>query len=127
MRDEGGFTLPEVLVAMTLMVVVLFALYAIFDMSIKVFGFGNDKVEAEAQLSSSLATLFNVTEDYPDIAASAHFRELQKELVRLEDKLNAARSFYNLSVEEMNATRRTFPSNLVGWIARIEKLSLIHI
>lgn len=46
MRDEGGFTLPEVLVAMTLMVVVLFALYAIFDMSIRVFGFGNDKVEA---------------------------------------------------------------------------------
>jgi prepilin-type N-terminal cleavage/methylation domain-containing protein len=46
LRDEGGFTLPEVLVAMTLMVVALFALYAIFDMSIKVFGFGNDKVEA---------------------------------------------------------------------------------
>ncbi|MCA1688127.1 MAG: prepilin-type N-terminal cleavage/methylation domain-containing protein [Actinobacteria bacterium] len=46
MRKEGGFALPEVLVAMTLMVVVLFALYAIFDMSIKVFGFGNDKVEA---------------------------------------------------------------------------------
>ena len=82
---------------------------------------GSDKVEAEAQLSQSLATLFNVTEDYPDIAASSHFRELQQELVRLEDKLNAGRSFYNLSVEEMNATRRTFPSNLVGWIARIEK------
>ena len=46
MREEGGFTLPEVLVAMTLMVVVFFALYAIFDMSIEVFGFGNDKVEA---------------------------------------------------------------------------------
>lgn len=46
MREEGGFTLPEVLVAMTLMVVVLFALYAIFDMSVRVFGFGNDKVEA---------------------------------------------------------------------------------
>jgi prepilin-type N-terminal cleavage/methylation domain-containing protein len=46
LRHEGGFTLPEVLVAMTLMVVVLFALYAIFDMSIRVFGFGNNKVEA---------------------------------------------------------------------------------
>ena len=42
MREEGGFTLPEVLVAMTLMVVVFFALYAIFDMTIEVFGFGND-------------------------------------------------------------------------------------
>jgi LemA protein len=82
---------------------------------------GPEKVEAESQLGASLATLFNVTEDYPEIAASTHFRELQNELVRIEDKLTAARSFYNLSVEEMNGTRRTFPSNLVGWIARIEK------
>jgi LemA protein len=82
---------------------------------------GPEKVQAESQLGASLATLFNVTEDYPEIAASTHFRELQNELVRIEDKLTAARSFYNLSVEEMNGTRRTFPSNLVGWIARIEK------
>jgi type II secretory pathway component PulJ len=46
LREEGGFTLPEVLVAMTMMIVVLFALYSIFDMSIRVFSFGNDKVEA---------------------------------------------------------------------------------
>jgi LemA protein len=82
---------------------------------------GPEKMEAENQLGASLATLFNVTEDYPEIAASAHFRQLQNELVRIEDKLNAARSFYNLSVEEMNGTRRTFPSNVVGAIARIEK------
>ena len=46
LKNEGGFTLPEVLVATTMMVVVLFALYSIFDMSIRVFSFGNDKVEA---------------------------------------------------------------------------------
>jgi prepilin-type N-terminal cleavage/methylation domain-containing protein len=46
LREEGGFTLPEVLVATAMMVVVLFALYSIFGMSIKVLGFGNDKVEA---------------------------------------------------------------------------------
>lgn len=46
LREEGGFTLPEVLVAMTMMVTVLFALYAIFDMSLRVFSFGNDKIEA---------------------------------------------------------------------------------
>ena len=46
LREEGGFTLPEVLVAMTMMIVVLFALYSIFDMSLRVFSFGNDKVEA---------------------------------------------------------------------------------
>lgn len=45
-RGEGGFTLPEMLVTMLLMIVVLFSLYSIFDMSIKVFSFGNDKVES---------------------------------------------------------------------------------
>ena len=44
--EEGGFTLPEVLVTMVMMVAVLFSLYSIFDMSIRVFSFGNDKVEA---------------------------------------------------------------------------------
>ena len=46
LRDEDGFTLPEVLVAATMMVVVLFALYSIFDASIRVLSFGNDEVEA---------------------------------------------------------------------------------
>jgi type II secretory pathway component PulJ len=45
-RDEGGFTLTEMLVSITIMIVVLFALYSVFDMSLRVFGVGNDKVEA---------------------------------------------------------------------------------
>jgi type II secretory pathway component PulJ len=46
MREEGGFTLPEMLVSITVMIVVLFALYSVFDMSLRVFGIGNDKLEA---------------------------------------------------------------------------------
>ncbi len=46
LRQEGGFTLPEMMVTIMIMVTVLFALYNIFDMSIRVFSFGNDKVEA---------------------------------------------------------------------------------
>jgi prepilin-type N-terminal cleavage/methylation domain-containing protein len=46
LHEEDGFTLPEMLVSMTVMVVVLMALYSVFDMSVRVFGFGNDKVEA---------------------------------------------------------------------------------
>ena len=45
-KGEDGFTLPEMMVTMMLMVVVLFALYSIFDASIRVFSFGNDKVES---------------------------------------------------------------------------------
>ena len=46
LRDERGFTLPEMLVSIMVMVMVLFALYSVFDMSLRVFSFGNDKVEA---------------------------------------------------------------------------------
>jgi prepilin-type N-terminal cleavage/methylation domain-containing protein len=46
LREEGGFTLPEMLVTIMLMLVVMSALYSIFDMSLRVFSFGNDKVEA---------------------------------------------------------------------------------
>lgn len=45
-KNESGFTLPEMLVTMIIMVIVLFSLYNIFDMSVRVFGFGNGKVEA---------------------------------------------------------------------------------
>jgi prepilin-type N-terminal cleavage/methylation domain-containing protein len=47
-HEEAGFTLPEMLVTMMIMILVLFALYSIFDMSLRVFSFGNDKVEATA-------------------------------------------------------------------------------
>lgn len=46
LAEEGGFTLVEVLVTMLMMTVVMFALYSIFDMSIRVFSYGNDKTEA---------------------------------------------------------------------------------
>jgi prepilin-type N-terminal cleavage/methylation domain-containing protein len=46
LREEAGFTLSEMMVTMLVMLVVLFALYSIFDMSIRVFSFGNNKVEA---------------------------------------------------------------------------------
>ena len=46
LREEGGFTLTEILVTTLLMTVVLFALYNVFDMSLRLFTFGNNKVEA---------------------------------------------------------------------------------
>jgi len=46
LREEQGFTLTEMMVTMMLMIMVLFALYSIFDMGLRVFAFGNDKIEA---------------------------------------------------------------------------------
>lgn len=45
LKDERGFSLPELLVTMLMMLTVMFALHSIFDMSLRVFSFGNDKVE----------------------------------------------------------------------------------
>jgi prepilin-type N-terminal cleavage/methylation domain-containing protein len=53
-RGEDGFTLVEMLVTMMIMLVVLFALYSIFDMSLRVFSFGNNKVEAVEQARTGL-------------------------------------------------------------------------
>lgn len=57
LRDESGFTLTEVLVTMMLMLTVMFALYSIFDMSLRVFSFGNDKVEAVENARIGLAKM----------------------------------------------------------------------
>lgn len=54
LKEESGFTLPELLVTMLMMLTVMFALYSIFDMSIRVFSFGNDKVEAVENARVSL-------------------------------------------------------------------------
>jgi type II secretory pathway component PulJ len=56
-REEGGFTLPEMLVSITVMIVVLFALYSVFDMSLRVFGIGNDKLEATENARLGLAKM----------------------------------------------------------------------
>jgi LemA protein len=88
---------------------------------------GNARLEAELQVGQSLNNLWAITENYPDLASSTHFRELRAEMVRMEDRINAARKFYNLSVEELNAVRRSFPYNLIDGLAktaRHEKFSL---
>lgn len=88
---------------------------------------GGAKMDAEAAVSSSLANLWSITEQYPVLASSAHFSELRAELVRMEDRINASRRFYNLTVEELNGVRRAFPYNLMNTIAKTadhEKYSL---
>ena len=57
LRDESGFTLIEMVVTMMIMILVLFALYSIFDMSIRVFSLGNDKIEATENARLGLETI----------------------------------------------------------------------
>ncbi|OGZ23711.1 MAG: hypothetical protein A3A08_01255 [Candidatus Nealsonbacteria bacterium RIFCSPLOWO2_01_FULL_41_9] len=73
-----------------------------------------EKGEAENMLSSTLKSLFAVAENYPDLKASANFLELQRELTDTEDKIQAARRFYNGTVMELNNKVQSFPANVVA-------------
>jgi len=71
-----------------------------------------EKGEAENALSSTLKTLFAVSENYPQLRASENFLELQKELTDTEDKIQAARRFYNTNVRDFNIKIESFPVNI---------------
>lgn len=69
---------------------------------------------AENQLEGTLKSLFAVAESYPDLKANTNFLELQRELVDTEDKIQAARRFYNSGVTSLNTKVQTFPHNVVA-------------
>jgi len=70
--------------------------------------------EAENMLSQTLKSLFAVSEAYPDLKANQNFLDLQHELRDAEDKIQAARRFYNANARDMNIKMQVFPSNLVA-------------
>jgi LemA protein len=72
----------------------------------------NDKVAAENALTGALGRLFAVSEAYPDLKANTNFQQLQMDLSDLENKLAAARRFFNNAVAEFNAVRQQFPTVL---------------
>ena len=73
-----------------------------------------DKAQAENMLSGALKSLFAVAENYPNLKANENFLELQRQLEDTENKLQAARRFYNGVVMDLNTRLQTFPSNFVG-------------
>jgi LemA protein len=69
---------------------------------------------AESALSASLGRLLAVAEAYPDVKANQNFAQLQTELTDTENKIQAARRFYNSNVKDLNTSVRLFPANLIA-------------
>ena len=69
---------------------------------------------AENMLSSTLKSLFAISEAYPDLKANQNFLDLQHELRDAEDKIQAARRFYNANARDLNIKMQVFPSNMVA-------------
>ena len=80
-----------------------------------------DKAQAENMLTSTLKTLFAVAEAYPDLKANANFLELQRELSDTENKIQAARRFYNTNVRDYNTAIQSVPTNIVASVFSFKK------
>ncbi len=87
----------------------------------------SSKAQVENQLSGALKTLFAVSEAYPDLKANQNFLQLQKELGDTEDKIQAARRFYNTSVMTLNTALQSFPSNLIASSFSFESMDLFEL
>ena len=83
--------------------------------------------EAENMLSSTLKTLFAVAENYPQLRASENFLELQRDLRDTEDKIQAARRFFNGNARDFNIKIESFPANIVANLFKFEKVDFFEL
>ena len=74
----------------------------------------NEKIVAENRLSTALEGLKVSVEAYPDLKASQNFMDLQNEIADIENKIAAARRFFNSATKELNVATELFPSNLIA-------------
>jgi LemA protein len=77
-------------------------------------GTAADKAKAENALSDTLKSIFALAESYPNLKANENFLELQRELTDTEDKIQAARRFYNGNVRDFNTKLQVFPTNFIA-------------
>ena len=85
------------------------------------------KGQAENMLTDALKTMFAVAEAYPDLKANQNFLELQRELSDTENKVMAARCFYNGNVRDLNTAIESFPGNLIAGSFHVSKMDLFEL
>ncbi len=86
-----------------------------------------EKTQAENALSETLKSLFAVAEAYPDLKASQNFLKLQDELTDTENKIQAARRFYNGNVRDFNTKIQIFPNNLIAGTLGFKKYDFFEV
>jgi LemA protein len=83
--------------------------------------------QAEGQLTQALGRLFALSENYPQLKATANIQQLQEELVSTENKIGFARQLYNDVATEYNTRQQQFPTNLVAGLAKASPADLWEI
>ncbi|MCW5776219.1 MAG: LemA family protein [Phycisphaeraceae bacterium] len=90
-------------------------------------GSASEQAVDESALSLGLKRLFALAEAYPALKADTQYLALQKELANTEDRIAAARRFFNANVRELNQLRETFPTNLVGGMMSVAPASFFEL
>jgi LemA protein len=85
------------------------------------------QAQAEGALSAALGKLFALAEAYPDLKANTNFLELQRELSDVENKIAAARRFFNNAIQEYNTTIQQIPGNFIAPLGKFEKRDFFEI
>lgn len=85
------------------------------------------KMEVSNQLTGTLRTLFAVSENYPDLKASAEYQQLMEELSNTENKIAYSRQLYNSTVAALNAKIQSFPSNIVAKLHHFTQMDYLQV
>ena len=85
------------------------------------------KGQAENMLSGALKSLFAVAEAYPDLKANQNFLALQNELSDTENKIQAARRFYNGNVRDLTTAMHVFPGNIIASLFKFESMQYFEL
>ncbi len=88
---------------------------------------GAAKGDAENMLTGALKSVFAIAEAYPDLKANQNFLALQTELSDTENKIQAARRFYNTNVRDLNTALQSFPGNLTVGMFGFKQMDLFQL
>lgn len=86
-----------------------------------------EHAKSEAILGQAVTGLFGIAEAYPDLKANANFIELQRELADTENKIQAARRFYNTNVRDLNTGLEQFPGNVIAGMFKFSKMEFFDL
>lgn len=85
------------------------------------------QLEKASQLNTQINNLLLISENYPNLKSSENFLNLQKNLAKIEDQLQAARRLYNTDVTNYNTSLQTFPNNLIASLFHFKPEELFNI
>jgi len=86
-----------------------------------------EKGQAENMLTGALKSIFAIAEAYPDLKANQNFLELQRELTDTENKIQAARRFYNTNIRDLNTKVESFPNNIIASVFRFSQMEFFEL